>query len=59
MLQQKLHDLATVYKEQVVVIRGDENVNYKYVVQVMDACRAAQLTNIAFSTNRPGKDEGQ
>jgi len=25
----------------------------------MDVCRAAQLTNIAFATNRPGKDESQ
>ena len=42
-----------------IVIRGDENVDYKFVVQVMDACRAAQLTNIAFATNRPGKDGAQ
>ena len=55
-LQEKLTALAQVYKDQVVVIRGDENVDYKFVVQVMDACRAAQLTNIAFATNRPGKD---
>jgi len=34
-------------------------VEYKWVVKVLDACRAAKLTNIAFATNRPGKDESQ
>ena len=55
-LQQKLSEIQTVYPEQAVVLRGAENVEYKWVVKVLDACRAAKLTNIAFATNRPGKD---
>ena len=39
-----------------LVLRGAENVEYKYVVKVLDTCRAAKLTNIAFATNRPEKD---
>jgi biopolymer transport protein ExbD len=31
-------------------------VEYKYVVKVLDICRAAKLTNIAFATNRPEKE---
>jgi biopolymer transport protein ExbD len=58
-LQQKLSDIQQVYPDQAVVLRGSENVEYKYVVQVLDACRAAKLTNIAFATNRPSKDNGQ
>jgi biopolymer transport protein ExbD len=58
-LQQKLSEIQTVYPEQAVVLRGAENVEYKWVVKVLDACRAAKLTNIAFATNRPGKDESQ
>ena len=58
-LQQKLSEIQTVYPEQAVVLRGSENVEYKWVVKVLDACRAAKLTNIAFATNRPGKDESQ
>jgi biopolymer transport protein ExbD len=58
-LQQKLTEISQVYPDQAVVLRGSENVEYKYVVQVLDACRAAKLTNIAFATNRPGKDESQ
>ncbi len=52
-LQGKLSDIAKVYPEQAVVLRGAENVSYKYVVGVLDTCRAAKLTNIAFATNKP------
>jgi biopolymer transport protein ExbD len=56
-LQEKLAAIAQVFPDQAVVLRGAENVEYKYVVRVLDTCRAARLTNIAFATNRPGKDE--
>jgi biopolymer transport protein ExbD len=52
-LQQKLTDISQVYPDQAVILRGAENVEYKHVVEVLDACRAARLTNIAFATNRP------
>ena len=58
-LQQKLTAIEQVYPDQAVVLRGAENVEYKYVVKVLDTCRAARLTNIAFATNRPGKDAAQ
>jgi biopolymer transport protein ExbD len=58
-LQQKLTAIEQVYPDQAVVLRGSESVEYKWVVKVLDACRAAKLTNIAFATNRPGKDESQ
>ena len=56
-LQDKLSAIQQVYPDQAVVLRGAEDVLYKNVVQVLDACRAAKLTNIAFATNRPGKDD--
>ncbi len=52
-LQEKLTDIEKVYPDQSVVVRGAENVPYKFVVGVLDTCRAAKLTNIAFATNRP------
>ena len=57
-LQKKLSQIQAVYPEQAVVLRGDENVDYKNVVGILDACRAAKLTNIAFATNRPDKGTG-
>ncbi|SRR5260221_7007180 len=58
-LQQKLTQISQVYPDQAVILRGAENVEYRHVVEVLDACRAAKLTNIAFATNRPGKDGAQ
>ena len=50
-LQQKLAAISQVYPDQAVVLRGAEEVPYKYVVKVLDVCRAARLTNIFFATN--------
>jgi biopolymer transport protein ExbD len=58
-LQSKLSEIQQVFPDQAVVLRGSENVEYKHVVEVLDACRAAKLTNIAFATNRPDKTTGQ
>jgi biopolymer transport protein ExbD len=58
-LQQKLTAIAQVYPDQAVVLRGAEDVQYKHVVEVLDACRASKLTNIAFATNRPDKSGAQ
>ena len=55
-LQQKLSEIQQVFPDQAVILRGAENVEYKHVVEVLDACRAAKLTNIAFATNRPNKE---
>jgi biopolymer transport protein ExbD len=54
-LQDKLTAISQVYPDQAVILRGAEDVAYKHVVEVLDACRAAKLTNIAFATNRPDK----
>jgi biopolymer transport protein ExbD len=58
-LEDKLAVIGQVDQDQPVVLRGAEDVEYKYVVKVLDACRAAKLTNIAFATNRPDKNEAQ
>ena len=52
-LKDKLTAISKVYPDQAVILRGAEEVPYKYVVKVLDPCRAARLTNIAFATNRP------
>ena len=58
-LQEKLTAISQVYPEQVVIIRGDMHAQFDDLVKIMDACKGAKLTNIAFATNRPGKDEKQ
>ena len=56
-LKAKLAQISQVYPDQPVILRGAEEVPYKFVVKVLDTCRAAKLTNIFFSVN-PEKGEG-
>jgi biopolymer transport protein ExbD len=52
-LRETLTRIANLYPDQPVVLRGDENVNYRYVVDVLDICRAANIWNVAFATSKP------
>ena len=51
-LQEKLKELAKLYPDYAVIVRGDQMVNYKYIVDVLDMCHAANIYNIAFATGR-------
>lgn len=52
-LLETLTRVAKLYPDQAVVLRGDENVDYRYVVDVLDICRAANIWNVAFATSKP------
>jgi biopolymer transport protein ExbD len=45
-----LQDLVKLYPEQAVVIRGDESGAYKNVVNILNICSGAGITNVAFAT---------
>jgi len=47
-LQEKMTGLAKLNPDYAIILRGDENVPYKYVAQVLDVCRAAGIWNVAF-----------
>ena len=49
----KLKNIATIYKDQAVILRGDEVADYKYVIRVLDTCQKAGIWNIAFATRKP------
>lgn len=53
-LQGKLKQLSALYPDQAVILRGDNAVPYKNIVDVLDTCRAANIWNVAFATARPG-----
>ena len=55
-LLDKLHNIAAIYKDQAVILRGDELTDYKHVIRVLDTCQKAGIWNIAFATRR---EEGQ
>lgn len=48
-----LKGVVKSYPDQAVVVRADEDVNYKFIVKVLDVCRAANVYNVAFATNKP------
>jgi len=52
-LQDTLTRIAKLYPDQAVVLRGDQDVNYKYIVDALDVCRAANIWNVAFATSKP------
>lgn len=47
-----LSRISDLYPDQAVVLRGDENVEYKSIVAVLDICRAANIWNVAFATSK-------
>ena len=49
----KLSKIAKQYKNQPVRIRGDANVTYQRIVEVIDTCQKAGIWNISFATQRP------
>ncbi len=52
-LREALTRISTIYPDQAVVLRGDENVSYKDIVAVLDICRGPKVWNVAFATNKP------
>ena len=51
-LEKKLSDLARLYPDQAVILRGDEHVDYGHIAKVLDICSSANIWNIAFATAR-------
>ena len=51
-LEAALAKIAALYPDQAVILRGDENVDYRHVVEVLDICRRANIWNVAFATGR-------
>ena len=52
----KLKNIAAIYKDQAVILRGDEVVDYKFVIRVLDTCQKAGIWTIAFATRKPETD---
>jgi len=52
-LGEALQKIAALYPDQAVILRADENTDYRHVVAVLDICRNANIWNVAFATSRP------
>jgi biopolymer transport protein ExbD len=54
-LLQKLTQLAELYPDQAVILRGDEQLSFQGLVNVVDVCREANIWNLIFATSVPQK----
>ena len=52
-LLEALSRISSMYPDQAVVLRGDENADYRHIVAVLDICRTANIWNVAFATTNP------
>jgi len=39
----KLEELSKLYPDQAVILRGDQGAPYRYIVNVLDICRNANI----------------
>lgn len=51
-LMETLTKIVSLYPDQAVILRADENTDYRHVVDVLDTCRRANIWNVAFATSR-------
>lgn len=49
----KLQLIASVHKDQAVILRSDENSLYKFSIGVLDVCQKAGIWNVSFATRSP------
>lgn len=49
-LEQKLSDAQSKYAEQAVIIRGDGECVYQYVMTILDICQRANISQLQMAT---------
>ena len=51
-LRSRLQQLAEIYPDYAIILRGDQKVKYEDIVRILDVCRDAKIWNVAFATGR-------
>jgi biopolymer transport protein ExbD len=49
-LAEKLKELSGLFPDYAIIVRGDERVPFRFIADVLDTCRAANIWNVAFAT---------
>ncbi len=56
-LLNRFQAIAKEYPDQAVILRGDQEAAFKYIIDVLDVCKKANIWNVAFATTRPEEAE--
>jgi biopolymer transport protein ExbD len=51
-LIERLKQLSTDFPDYAIILRGDKDAKYEYIVNLMDICRQANIWNVAFATGK-------
>ena len=52
-LGDRMATLARINPDYAIILRGDENVPYKYVARILGVCNGAGIWNVALPVNQP------
>lgn len=54
-LYEKLTRVASLFPGQAVILRGDGDAEFTYVMAVLDLCQKAGIWNVAFASDQPSQ----
>ena len=49
----RMSELAKINPDYAIILRGDENVPYKFVAKILGICNGAGIMNVALPVNTP------
>ena len=49
-LAEKLKELSKLFPDYAIIVRGDERAPFRFIADVLDTCREANIWNVAFAT---------
>ena len=51
-LTRRLKELSGLFPDYAIIVRADERVPFRFVSDVLDVCREANIWNVAFATGK-------
>lgn len=52
-LAQRMSELARINPDYAIILRGDENVPYKFIARILGVCNGAGIWNVALPVSQP------
>ncbi len=48
----KLSRVSSIYKDQPIILRGDEDTDFRHIMKVLDTCQKAGIWNVSFAAQK-------